>query len=285
MDVRADPAKRRVERGGSWVAVVLALVAAALALTGCQHDWDAYDPRGGEAIDATTGSLGMGGGGGEPHATGGGGSGGSPGVGGGGGSGGSPTCPGGHVPLVDDFDGPNLSLDWVAGIGLPASIAIADGALKVTLPDREAINMYGGVRSSAVYDLTGCSVFARVDRVTSANTHAFTQIYATAGDDVGFIEIVQMAGRLVFKQVIGNVNEELKSIPYSPTLHAYWRLREAGGMSYWETSPDGHAWVIQHRAPNPVSLGSIRVGLGAGIYQVEPSYPGEAHFGSVNVAP
>jgi hypothetical protein len=40
-------------------------------------------------------------------------------------------------------------------------------------------------------------------------------------------------------------------IAYDATMHLYWRMREAGGKLFYETSPDGSTWTVQHEVGTP----------------------------------
>jgi hypothetical protein len=70
--------------------------------------------------------------------------------------------------------------------------------------------------------------------------------------------------------------------PYDPVQDRWWRLREAEGRLYFETSPDGKDFIDLGSIPDPAPLESVRVRFGAGAYQALPN-PGTARFDCYNV--
>ncbi|EYF00686.1 Hypothetical protein CAP_0318 [Chondromyces apiculatus DSM 436] len=207
------------------------------------------------------------------------------GAGGSGGSGGGevPGCPGGHIPFVDGFDDGVVGSAWLTFINAPATLAEANGAAEVNLPATNENEMYGGLRSVDEFDVAGCAVFVAVDQATDSATQGFTQFYLTAGDQVAQVEISKISGQLQFKQVVQGQQEELLQVPYDAVAHRYWRLREAGGAIYWETSANAVGWQVHVSRPSVLPSTLARVGVGAGTYQVEPSTPGLVRFGAVNL--
>ena len=276
------PPSRATTRRPPLRAPGLSWFAAALALAGCSHGWDEYDPR---LAGGTGGAASSGGGaGGAPGTGGSGGTGGVPGTGAGGAGGEDPPgCPGGHLPIVDAFDDGVIGPAWGVISDGVSMISEEGGALVVTLPDPTLPSMYSGLRSASAHDLTGCAVFTRVSQLADPATHAYTQLYVNAGADVGYIEVVADEGNLLFKKIVAGVPTGLALIPHDPVEHAYWRLRESAETTYWETSADAQTWTTQASDPTPFPLSSVQIGLGAGTYQEEPVVPGTARFEGLNV--
>jgi len=271
-------------------------VAAALALCGCSHEWDAYDPRLAGATTAASGAAGAGGlgggsGGGGTSGAGGlggwagaGGAGGMAGVGGAGGAGSEEPvgCSAdGMLALKDGFDDGAIAPVWGVYTGGAATVEEAGGALVVGLPSVDDSPMYGSLYAPTSHDLTGCAVATKVAEAPDLASNGFAHLHVDAGPDV--IEIFQEGEGLYFKEVIGQQHIFLAQIPYSPAEHAYWRIREEGGTAYWETSADGQAWVVQASAEAPFPLTAISFGIAAGRYQPDLSPSGTARFESLNV--
>jgi len=276
------PPSRAAPRRPTLRARGLCWFTAALALAGCSHGWDEYDPR---LAGGTGGAASSGGGAGGATGPGGsGGTGGAPGTGAGGAGGGDPPgCPGGHLPIVDAFDDGVIGPAWDVISDGVSMVSEEGGALVVTLPDPTLPSMYSGLRSISAHDLTDCAVFTRVSQLTDPTTHAYTHIYVSAGAGVGYIEVIADEGNLLFKKVVAGTHTELGLIAHDPVEHAYWRLRESAGITYWETSADARTWNTQASDPAPIPLSSVHIGLGAGTYQEEPVVPGTARFEGLNV--
>lgn len=52
---------------------------------------------------------------------------------------------------------------------------------------------------------------------------------------------------------------------YDPVQHRFLRIREANGVTYWETSTDGTAWTSRYAVSNPIDMTNVRPSLNAGI--------------------
>lgn len=69
---------------------------------------------------------------------------------------------------------------------------------------------------------------------------------------------------------------------YDPATHKYLRFREATGILYCETSPDGTTWTNAiPPVPTPFALTAVHFSLQAGNWNAEPT-PGTATWGAVN---
>jgi len=277
----------------------LAALAAAPALCGCSHAWDDYDPRlltggtGGSAAGSggsggvpgtgtTTSSTGAGGAGGAGGTgAGGSGTGGMDGTGGAG-AGSDPNCPNGHIVFADAFDDGVIGPEWQPYADGVSTITEEGGAVVATMPSTMT-GAFSGMHTIAFLELSDCAVFTRVSQLADPTTHAYTQLVARAPDNVGYIEVIAVNGHLMFKKFPGGVEFVLESIPYDAALHAYWRLRESAGVTYWETSPDAQTWETHASDLDPIPLDAVQIVIGAGTYVDEQVVPGSSKFEGLNV--
>jgi hypothetical protein len=65
---------------------------------------------------------------------------------------------------------------------------------------------------------------------------------------------------------------------------AWWRLRADQDTLYFETSPDGATWKLKGSGPAPFSLDSVRVRIGAGVWQAIAT-PLPVSYDCLNVPP
>jgi hypothetical protein len=98
--------------------------------------------------------------------------------------------------------------------------------------------------SAVPYDLTGSEV--RIELVRVARRALFLRPFLLLestgpGGLTGTnqLEIVVKNGVVIAYYL----TEEVGSVLYDPTLHRWLRIREVGGLVYWETSPDGELWI------------------------------------------
>ncbi|WP_162463598.1 MULTISPECIES: hypothetical protein [unclassified Mycolicibacterium] len=128
--------------------------------------------------------------------------------------------------------------------------------------------------TAAAYDLTGSPVTIQVIQVPnfgSGTTQlSFRLGHQTDGEGDGF-SIIWSGGYLLFSEWVSGVNDNT-SVAFSPTAHAWWRIRKAGGTIYWDTSPDGTTWTNRRSKTRTVSgIEDLYFGIRSGYYGTEAS--------------
>jgi hypothetical protein len=88
----------------------------------------------------------------------------------------------------------------------------------------------------------------------------------------------------VFRYWLAGQSQEVGRIDFDPSAHAWWRLRETSGTTYYETSADGHAFSVQGSVATPIGVDATHIAFFGG---TEPSSesPGEMRFTDLNLAP
>ncbi len=138
-----------------------------------------------------------------------------------------------------------------------------------------------GYTSTAAYDLTGSSFKLQVLQTVRAVVGARTFLRAFVTEDVNEVGILVENGMLHCGQTVNGTRTTLASVPYEPTRHLWWRLREVSGTTWWETSGDGKRWEVLCSKANPIPLTQVKLSFGAGRDINIPSL-GLAIFDSVN---
>ena len=89
------------------------------------------------------------------------------------------------------------------------------------------------VRSTATYDLTASSAFARISNFEDGGNARFG-----AEDASGDLYFVRLFGTgITFRKVISSVETQVGGgLTYSPTTHAWLRVRESGGTIFADTA-------------------------------------------------
>lgn len=175
----------------------------------------------------------------------------------------------GDVMLSDDFSTADIT-KWE---GWNSATVINQGMLELTLND-----MYDGeLVSSAAYDLTGASAQLEViqgPNAGSGSTELSLILRDTANPD-DQLQILLTGDSLEMIEW-SNGSGNVTSITYSSTAHRYWRIREAAGVIYWETSPDGSTWTIQRQMAFTIpSVTSMKPAISTGYWNTEAN-PGLA---------
>lgn len=140
---------------------------------------------------------------------------------------------------------------------------------------------YGGFVAGFRTALRDDAMSVRVIEVpvgTELNSDTYFGVFRGATHGAAFSLMGSMLGMYVED---GASDPARVIVPYNPTLHAYWRIREEGGTLHFETSRDGTAWDPPIRsAPTPSFADDVRIELGAGIQG--PGASGRAIFDDLN---
>lgn len=149
--------------------------------------------------------------------------------------------------LVDNFNDATIGPDWGNSYG---GVSETGGRARVPCDTG-----FAGYQTAYSWSLAGASLFVKVVTVPAASTA--TEAYcgvlvnsATAGTRIGFT--VKAVGNLLRMQSdSGYFDADAVEITYSPTTHAFLRLREDGSNVYWDTSPDGSTWTNRRTLASP----------------------------------
>jgi len=93
------------------------------------------------------------------------------------------------------------------------------------------------------YRLTDSSVMIQFTPPVGTNRESFMEILG-AGASTNKISFYVSGTTLYARQTLNGSNIPVRSAPYDPVAHAWWRIRESLEQLYWETSPDGLEWTL-----------------------------------------
>jgi hypothetical protein len=235
---------------------------------------------------ATTGGMGgtgssMGGQGasGGSTSTGRGGSGGSGAAGGGGSGGGLPDCA--PIGLVDAFNGSAVNqTNWNLQ-GETNMLVVGGGTLRLDGGQPNVNGGWSGLVTPQTFMFQGRCVWVEVLNVHHNGTEGGTywQLYSNQGS-----ASFTVSGGMLELHIATSGNPVDVALPYSPTNHRWWRMREDAGTLYLETSPAGTVWSERINAPSPSYLSDVAVGLGVTGANTQPIV-GYTELDNLNVPP
>jgi hypothetical protein len=188
-------------------------------------------------------------------------------------------CPLDH--LTDAF-AENALLDvWTSDDSDPGcAVAIANGQAVLTLPTTAP--GYCDASTTSIFDLRNSHAEIHVigSPLSSPSTDQFIQVRdANSGDH---LEIGLIQGAVHFAdRVNGTYTSVVDDVPYDASTMSWWRIREAGGVTYWETSGDATTWTVQAMLADPIADSEVTFRFGAGA-DVTLSNAGTAIFDDVN---
>lgn len=150
---------------------------------------------------------------------------------------------------------------------------------QLTITPKANTGGYYGLTSKKAYDLTGSSFVVEVPQ-TAAHSSAETQLIMELNG--GNKLIISKGGTtLSLRHKLNDVSYNT-SVPYDATAMRWWRMREAAGTVYFETSPDATTWTTQRSFAKGFDLSQLYITLRAGI-GASVANPGSAIFDNVNV--
>jgi hypothetical protein len=169
---------------------------------------------------------------------------------------------------------------WDNFTGGSATLSYGPSGVTVTFPASSTSSTDGDISTVSLYDLTSSAGYINVTQIASAATNADCSFTMTASSG-NLVAWQTEAGTLYAQHIIGGVQTNLFSVTFSSTTHAWWRIRESGGTSYWDTSTNGSNWTNRFSESNAITLNGLTVDIAGTCYKAETS-PGEFTFLSFN---
>lgn len=136
---------------------------------------------------------------------------------------------------------------------------------------------------AGAYDLTGSSLYARIypPPVGSGSLSRETLMEVIRGGVSNDKLAILVSGTsLSARRTVGGVLTEGPWTTYDPVAHAWWRIRESGGTTYMDTSPDGVTWTNFWSVANGFAVTNVWVKINSGYWGTETA--SDAFIDNVN---
>ncbi|HEX5059852.1 MAG TPA: hypothetical protein VFV99_10860 [Kofleriaceae bacterium] len=192
----------------------------------------------------------------------------------------APPCTGTTHTITDNFDdnSRNTALWGNAYADSVTSYAETGGHVVITLGVNIA-NNWAGYMTTSGYSIAGDRVFVEVPQVSNPTTNTILLLWTSLAKTDG-PSIEWEANKLFFRMRINDQIFDRANVTYSATTHRWWQIRERAGTMYWETSPDGVSWTVQHMEATPAST-TAYITFAAGTNSANAT-PGTAIFDNFN---
>lgn len=197
---------------------------------------------------------------------------------------------GSAATLSDAFNGAVLDTSkWTQFTGGSATMSYDASGATTTFPASTTASTDGDVSTPIAYDWTGQSAYVHGITMPSAATSAdalmtLTQIGGTGNG----LRWVYEGGSLFAQSLIAFTPTTQFSVAYNSTTHAYWRIRESAGTTFWDTGVDNGngtvTWTNRASVSNPVQVTDLAVLIGGATFQVETN-PGTFKWNNFNTIP
>ena len=172
---------------------------------------------------------------------------------------------------------------WSSFTGGTSTLSYSEQGASANLPAVATSSDNGTIYSNSTYDLTGSYLAAHITTVPNPATGAYANLQGQI-DGNNLVGWLIQSGTLAARYVVTGTITTLVSFPYSPSLHAFWRIRESGGTTFWDTSPDGTNWTNRASAANPITETLLLAQFSASCFEAEIS-PGSFVLNDLNVFP
>lgn len=191
--------------------------------------------------------------------------------------------------IVEDFNDNSLDTTKWDLFGTAALFSETNQRAQFSLTD--ATTQSARLESKTLGDLTGDAVFCRMTGFRDGASSAEALFAVHSSDAANRLEWIVNNGTLLAKKIVGGTATTLLSTPWYPDLHAWVRIREAAGTTYWDTAP-AHAsnppiasdWTNRHSAANPITVTSLKIRIHGGAFNTASTNTGIAIFDGINTA-
>lgn len=109
------------------------------------------------------------------------------------------------------------------------------------------------------YDLRGSAVYLEIPAITVY--HPPVRFFLGVEDAAKRSATLSFVGSNELEHAATGLTPQRTAYP-SPAAEDWWRLRESGGLLFWETSGDGQTWNVKRQMPAPFPVDAVRVLIG-----------------------
>lgn len=189
------------------------------------------------------------------------------------------ACP--IADFVDDFSDGVLSGAWARGDTSGCTISEPGGELKMQL--ESTVGSACIYASSEGFDMRDGSVSVRALQHPSAGSPANAWLSVATRPSTGIVMGYEL-GLLFMGRVDDGSYTPIGAVAYDDANMGWWRLREASGQTFFETSSNGTSWTERASTANVYDMSSLDVVLGS---EVEANLSGgfDVRFDDINTTP
>jgi RHS repeat-associated protein len=186
--------------------------------------------------------------------------------------------------LQDTFGGTSIGPLWTITSQVQGSITESGGTLNLA-PNANTDSILSMV-SASQYTLANSGAFVQVPQVVASGGFA-TNGFTLLNDTYNSLDWLFKNGNLYAVYTVNNGATIAATLTYDPVQHAWWRIREASGTVYWDTSPDGSTWTSRASLADTAlfSLATMKVGFSAATIRGGLPAPGTAKYANLNYPP
>lgn len=188
--------------------------------------------------------------------------------------------------VEDDFDDQEVNLRiWedVVQEGEATITEVEDGQIELALPATATDISDAAIQTPAVYNFENTEGYVQVVGVVDDGTNAVQQFAITNKLGTQYRWKLEAGTLKAQYQEGGGAITDVFSVTFVAATHAWWKIREAFGTVYWDSSEDGLSWTNRASYERVATdMNNMAVLLEASCYQNETD-PGTAIFDNMGV--
>lgn len=129
-----------------------------------------------------------------------------------------------------------------------------------------------GTDYPGTYDFTGSSFVAKITPPPvgsgSLSRETLLRVHLGGSSDDKLVMLVSGTS-ISARRTVATVNTEGPWTTYDPVAHAWWRIRESAGTTYFDTSPDGTTWTNYWSVLNGFAVTQVWLSVSSGYWGTE----------------
>lgn len=139
----------------------------------------------------------------------------------------------------------------------------------------------GDISSKSLFDLTSSYASLEVVSVPNASATAADATFQLKLDLNNYLNWQIEAGSIYAEYAVAGSQTNGFNESYDAIKHRFWRIRERGGTTYWETSNNGINWVTKYSIANPIAVTALTLVISGTCYAAT-SNPGRFEYRNLN---
>ncbi len=146
--------------------------------------------------------------------------------------------------LKDSFAGTSINSTLWTAVQNQGAASESGGTLNL-VPNANTGASSVFVKSNSTYSLTGSMAAIRAATMPNGVGGNVDTQFSLLLDGNNYVQWFWQENTLYAFYAVAGVRTTVATLAYSPSAHAWWRIRENGGTTYWETSSDGASYTVQ----------------------------------------
>jgi hypothetical protein len=185
--------------------------------------------------------------------------------------------------LKDEFNGTAAKTLWSQFTAGSATMTYDTTGALTTFPATTSSSTDGDISTVTTYSLLDSCFHLNILAIPASGATTSSGIVRLQITSANFVGWHFNVGNILAVKRVASADSTLFTAAWSATTHAWIRIREANGTTYWDTSTDGQLWTNRWSEADPIvetGLTAVIGGLSSGV----DSSPGTFKWNDLNIS-